>query len=255
VVLILLKTLIFIFFAISFPLDAEEVDSYTYRNQILKGVEATPFINKLVNEKLRDSLLRTKSCDPLKLTKNIRYHFAGMLPGIKMDILKSPAMPLEKRLNDPTKTIYKNFPYLKGTCCISSMRLKNWVIGVDKIDHFFAHGLEMYIDAKAEKQRERFIQKVQEFSESQEKGMYGLQTTKVYSRADIAANLSGALFWRDFFETSQYQSCFQDKYTLKKNFDMADYVSEKWDEYYNCNDYAVKLDPKDPLFFCQKRAK
>ncbi len=255
-VLILLKILIFIFFATkTISLRAEEVDSYTYRESILKGVSATPFLNQLVNEKLKDSLARTTSCDQIKLLKNIRYHFAGMLPGIKMAVLTSPIMPLEKRLSDPQKTIYKNFPYLPGTCCIAPMRLKNSVVGVDKIDHFFAHGLEMYIDAKPEKTREKFIQKVEQLSDFQEKGMYGLKTTKVYSRADIAANLAGALFWRDFFETPQYQYCLRDKYILKKNFDVDRFVSEKWDEYYNCNDYAVKLDPKDPLFFCQKRAK
>lgn len=214
------------------------MDSITYRKEILSGSDASDQLNQHVNHLMGLVLEKTNSCNNEHLIKWLRYYFTGLIPGIKKDLLEDSDFPIRRELQEQENTIYKNYSVLlKGTCCMPPMRIKDWVIGVDKIDHFFSHGLEFYLESKNMDLKGQ-LEYAKKQSESQEKNFFGLKTTGVYSRADIQSNLDGVRFWEEFFKSNKYIQCQKGKYTNKSMINMRDYISKDWDEFYNCNTYV-----------------
>ncbi|KAF5429684.1 hypothetical protein C5S39_08605, partial [Candidatus Methanophagaceae archaeon] len=99
-------------------------------------------------------------------------------------------------------------------------------IGTDKLGHFFGQGYEYFdisvIQGKGDKAAFKYGKKT-------EMGKFGVQSTGVYSNADLEANKSGLMFYKDLFNNP-----------LMK-FDIAKYVNRKWNEELNPNTYSASV--------------
>lgn len=102
-------------------------------------------------------------------------------------------------------------------------------IGVDKLAHFFIHGYE-YL------QHFQDDGDVFEYGHNQESGLFGMQTTKVYSFADLEANFQGFLFWRALFQ--KYLTIQDGSVKKIRDFTFKNYVSPFWDESINCSNFC-----------------
>jgi hypothetical protein len=92
--------------------------------------------------------------------------------------------------------------------------------GTDKVGHFFAQGFEMFEESVLKNKGDAAAEKK---SHDQEMTIYGLETTGVYSLADREANRQGMRFYKELYENPFM------------TFDIANYVSAKWNEIKNPN--------------------
>lgn len=105
-----------------------------------------------------------------------------------------------------------------------SIKVDGKLIGSDKLGHFFQQGYEYFTIADLQKKGEA---KAKQYGESTEEGGYGLNTTGIYSNADLSANFKGMSFWRDLVKNPT---------TYK--FDVSKYITNDWNEESNPNFYA-----------------
>lgn len=222
-----------VFLSFSDKLYAEEVDSFLDRDQVLNLNDASERINGLVQQLFEQiahdrNTDTTKACNLELLKKRVSRDFGNVLfPRIKSLILKDTQMPLWRQRTDRAMTIYKNLSGMPGTCCSPSFRVGHYLVGVDKIDHFFSHGLELLGSSHLT---------AVEKSSKQEQGLFGYVTTGVYSYSDITANLDGLVFWESFLKkNSPFWKCEKNKMVLQKKFQIQDYLWMGWDEGYNCS--------------------
>ena len=104
------------------------------------------------------------------------------------------------------------------------------LIGTDKIGHFFQLGF--YYFARSRKLKVDFngLDLADHFGDDDsEVGSFGLGSTGVYSRADIAANRKGQAFYEDLLKNP------------KMNFDISSYIARDWNEAINSNVYIGKI--------------
>ena len=100
-------------------------------------------------------------------------------------------------------------------------------IGTDKLGHFFAQGYEMFEHSVIKNEGDSAAEKS---SHEQELGQYGLAMTGVYSFADREANRQGMQFYKDILANPFMK------------FDIANYVSSKWNEESNPNVYSLQME-------------
>jgi hypothetical protein len=100
------------------------------------------------------------------------------------------------------------------------MKVNGICIGSDKLGHFFQQGAT-YFNTEAASGRPA----AEEESERSEGGGFGLATTGVFSNADQEANRQGGRFYRDLTATPTMA------------FDLANYISARWNEESNPNFY------------------
>lgn len=78
-------------------------------------------------------------------------------------------------------------------------------VGTDKVGHFFQQGYEYYDTYQTErrhgKSEKEAIHDACLKGVAQEQGIYGMFIIDVYSNADLAANMSGLMFYRNLTET------------------------------------------------------
>lgn len=288
---------------------AAEVDSVTTRRVTLEN--SLNFLNSIINQRLQEGVEKAnayqeyiedidefyideeKLCDEEVLYTELRkaiyqsYTASWGLKGYDLD--KQLRVLLAKQsysisLND---SIYRDIDYIEGF----SLNLKElsdvvnvngYLVGLDKIGHFFAEGWQ-YFELTHEENHK--IEQALEWGRQQEAGKFGYSTTGIFSFADLVANLNGWRFWNkillknndplkgvlaNFFARS-YISCDIQIIASIKNrkivraweynnqFDLSDYIDGAWDEGNNCNSYdtpvieeKVTLRIKDvyPEFHC-----
>ncbi len=119
---------------------------------------------------------------------------------------------------------------------------KNYSVGIDKIDHFFAHGyLNWTLLGKDPKASDEKIMKVLKFGEEQEDGTWGLKGLGVKSYGDLSANYQGISFWRDLWDGQPpFFVCEKGKVIVKKQFKIEEYLTGAVDEAINCSSYSSK---------------
>jgi hypothetical protein len=169
-------------------------------------------------------------------------------------------------LND---SIYRDISYIEGISLnvkelSDIVNIDGNLIGLDKIGHFFAEGWK-YFELTNEK--EQTLQQAIHWGRDQEEGAFGYTTTGIFSYADLVANFNGWRFWnrvlpgRDDPLKSKLANLFTTSYTgcslqildsirskklirawtVKKKFNLMDYLDGAWDEGNNCVSF------KDPI--------
>jgi hypothetical protein len=288
---------------------AAEIDSVTPRKVKLEN--SLNMLNSIINLRLQEGVEQAnvhqeniedidgyyideeKSCDEEVLYTELRkaiyqsYTASWGLKGYDLDkqlrrLLARQSYSLS--LND---SIYRDIDYLEGL----SLNLKElsdvvnvngYLIGLDKIGHFFAEGWQYFELSHEEKYT---IEQALEWGKQQETGKFGYSTTGIFSFADLVANFNGWRFWNKIllkqddplqgaianFFNRPYISCDIQIIASIKNrkivraweynnqFDLADYIDGAWDEGNNCNSYDTpiieekvtsRINHVDPDFHC-----
>lgn len=110
------------------------------------------------------------------------------------------------------------FPILNPT-----MRINDICVGSDKLGHFLQQGYEYYGIAHGPGGS---ATEAERWGAGTEAGGFGLQTTGVFSNADLAANRQGLRFYEDLAADPAL------------TFDIARYISDRWNEEANPSHYV-----------------
>jgi hypothetical protein len=186
--------------------------------------------------------------------------------------------PIEKRGTPGKESIYQDsmiqvkigrytlWKLEKGACCTAAFRYKGNLLSDDKLGHFLHSGYEMYyfadlrhrsgyVDAsKKTSFWNTFVRNITEnslgsqnlkgekaviaLSDHQEKSLWGLTLSGVYSYADIAANVEGYKFWKELTEGPRpFFTCKDGRWKMERVFSWGDYINPGWDEAINCSAY------------------
>lgn len=117
-----------------------------------------------------------------------------------------------------------------------------FLIGLDKVDHLFAHGHLNWIAVGKDPSLPLSKMAVAtKLGVEQEDGPWGLKSSGIKSYGDLAANYLGTFIWRDLFDSpNPYFKCANGKYSLTRPFDIEPYLEASLDESINCSSYASK---------------
>jgi hypothetical protein len=164
---------------------------------------------------------------------------------IERELMKHPEYAAPPGLD---KTIYAGHKVLETFGLAGCVKLCGQCVGIDKVGHFFQQGWQYYrisvLDNKGDelakmygvwtegkgkpedyKENEEYFKKV--FGLGGRYGIYGKTISGVISNADLAANLAGLQFYKD--------------YAAGKFKTICDYVSKDWDEEQNPNEYTDEV--------------
>lgn len=228
---------------ISWASFAGEPDNFSARRDTT-AVVANAEINKAINAVLDMNLEEFSpkaGCDRKKFLDFIQDDLDRNLPKVyKAVYVNAPiagprlARDVPYRGGRPYTDLYFSQSYkvtVKG---------QTFYVGLDKIDHFFAHGATYWDmvgqDPKLPKEK---VKKALELGVMQEQATWGLQRPGVKSYGDLSANYQGLFFWRDLFDGKPpIVACKNGKFVKNREFQMEDYFVASMDESINCNSYA-----------------
>lgn len=264
---------------------AAEVDSVSTRNIVLKDSLAA--LDELVNRRIqagvdeanrrRDNYSRMGSddfCDEEilydELRKSIFDSFTASwgLKGFSLDkqlreILHRQSYELPLR-----ESIYRDISLEEGIslnlkALTNVARVDGYLIGFDKIGHFFSEGWQYFNLVHF---RESSLDEALHWGTMREQGRYGFTTTGIFSYADLVANFNGYRFWSRVRKAekdpvSWYKSVLQRPYVRCKLqivdsiryrkmvrvwevdslFNFSEYIDGVWDEGTNCNSYKTTV--------------
>lgn len=136
------------------------------------------------------------------------------------------------------------FDTARGLQPSPTLEVNNIRFGSDKLAHFFSEGWWYYKywrkhrEDKAPDELQRGFFK---FGVRLEKSIQGIKLTGVFSPADLEANYQGLLFYRELCHGEEPLLSRQDGlWRFSDSFDIANYISPKWDESWNPNIYTRK---------------
>jgi len=289
---------------------ASEIDSVTPRK--LKLENSIDKINEIINQRIEEGIREANAqqdyiqdteefedteeatfCDEEALYTELRkaifqsYTASWGLKGYDLDeqlrgLLSGQSYSL--LLND---SIYRDIDYIEGFSLnlkelSDVVNINGYLVGLDKIGHFFAQGWQYFELTHYDK---KTLDEAIEWGRRKEAGMFGYTTTGIFSYADLVANLNGWRFWNrvllkqgdplkggiaKFFDRP-YVTCdiqILDSIRNRKiiraweyntRFDLSDYIDGAWDEGNNCNSYAdpiieekvtSRIKNVDPDFSC-----
>jgi hypothetical protein len=295
---------------------AAEIDSVTPRK--LKLDNSIAIINTIINQRIQEGIQKANAqqnyvedidedlgeyigeyiiednfCDEevlyTELRKAIFQSFTASwgLKGYDLDkqlrgLLSRQSYSLS--LND---SIYRDIDYIEGFSLnlkelSDVVNINGFLIGLDKIGHFFAEGWQYFELTHDENYT---IEQAIAWGKQQESGKFGYSTTGIFSFADLVSNLNGWRFWNKVllkekdplkgtlanFFNRPYVSCeiqiidsIKNRKIVKaweyhSRFDLSDYIDGAWDEGNNCNSYAdpiieekvrLRIKNVDPDFSC-----
>lgn len=269
------------------PGTGAEIDSVTPRS--IKLENSMQSINGVIDQRIREGvnnansyreyieeideyLDRDYSCDEDVLYAELRksifqsYTVAWGLKGYGLDLQLRSLLSTKSYSLSLNDSIYRDIDYLEGF----SLKLKElsdvvnidgYLVGLDKLGHFFAEGWQYFELTRYEVQS---LEQALEWGRQQEEGKYGYVTTGIFSYADLAANLNGWRFWNRvildegdplkswfarFFDRPYISCDIQIIESIKNlqlikaweynnSFDLSAYIDGAWDEGSNCNSYA-----------------
>lgn len=211
-----------------------------------------PFANDQINATINsiidlatDQYVPTKEagCDQKRMLYQLEDELDRNSPRIyKAIYLNVPFAGVKKHKDLPYEKglPYTDLYYSESFKIKASNKNKDYVIGLDKIDHFFSHGSTYWdIIGKDPSLSNAKIMEALDIGIKQENATWGLQNTKVKSYGDLSANYHGIFFWRDFFNGKPpIVTCINGKYVRTKDFKVEEYFDESMDETINCNSYA-----------------
>jgi hypothetical protein len=310
------KTILFILtsvFAIRNGFSAE-IDSVTPRNLALDNSIDT--INETINQRIEEGIRKANAqqdyiegtgdipdrnkntfCDEnvlyTELRKAIFQSFTASwgLKGYDLDKQLRSLLARQSYSLSLNDSIYRDIDYIEGLSLnlkelSDVVNINGYLVGLDKIGHFFAQGWQYFELTDDDKET---LDNAIAWGRQKEAGLYGYTTTGVFSFADLVANLNGWRFWNKVllkqgdplkgvianFFNSPYTSCELQVIDSIRNrkiiraweyntrFDLADYIDGAWDEGNNCNSYAdpmieekvtARIKHVDPDFVCPLNA-
>jgi len=244
------------------PARAAEVDEFSYRRSGAKLADSQPAIEAMINRLMQEGVdhanAQGRGCQDAVLYKELRDHFHHHFFGdFVKRALKNPGVhPL---YTPKRQSIYRDVTTMEalglnkvvsgaGEVLSPVLRLGNVVVGLDKLEHFFAWGYQYFKIYQWEK---RPIGDALALGERTEQGYLGASTTGVYSYADLAANFQGHRFWnhilgyeRDIFgsrhQRGPFVTCRQNRWQVNARVKLDHYVDEAWSESVNCPAFRTR---------------
>jgi hypothetical protein len=221
---------------------ATELDSFSLRDLSLK--DATHEINHIMNSYIQESIKEANEwgiCDEEAFRENLHHRMSGIFwTDFENKILNSS---IEYYSVSRAESIYQDISFFKAPALYLAklgplLRLGEYFIGSDKFGHFIAQGYDyyrmIYHDNKS-------LEEALDFGEKTENTYFGLESTAIYSYADLTANYHGLEFWKKIIHSApqidSYVSCHNNYYYRTNFFDWRDYIDAAWDEAINCNAY------------------
>ena len=236
---------------------ASECDNFSGRS--IKKVYGNEKINFHVNEILKsivreanqsvqskdDSRQELNTCDRGVLLHYFENKFGGNFPDIYgRFIWDSPPIAGPREFKDfPFKDKYLNSfaPTFVPSYWIHSSD-EDFMIGMDKIDHFFSHGYHYWRFAqRTGKPLKAALTDVLKFGEDQENSIWGLRGFGIKSYGDLSANYLGMTFWMNLLDGDQpHVICQAGQFELAREFRVTDYFNAAVDEGINCSSFSSK---------------
>lgn len=239
---------------ISTDLHAAETDGFTKRYDGIK--DGMPLLNAEIRKRivlsiseLNKTSRKTKVCDwkelDSKLGERLRRPIVGQIESLVNSSGNFPkfSFPL-------AESVYKTLPSITfmpiyvgnflGITFGNQIGHDGLVIGTDKLGHFLDEGYYYYT---AVHEWGYTFEEALDFGSYLENTFDGKWTSGVYSYADLAANYEGHRFWENALgipgkgRSSKYFYCRDGDWHIKRQFDLADYLNEAWDEGMNCNEF------------------
>lgn len=231
---------IFIFLIFSSSVLASEVDSFTGTERYLG--DATSSLNQLTNKWIDEASNSLKlGCSEEKLVQAIAEKF-NTFGWSKFEREISGSNTIDK-INPIAKNIYQDFSEQGAGAGVLKFlsplfKVQEHYVGADKFSHFFNEGFQYFKKVlwKGEPLDSAFV-----YGESMENGLWGKLTMGIYSYADLAANYSGYLFFKNLTQGERpYFKCENQNWNRVRNFRFNDYIDASWDERINCNSFRTK---------------
>lgn len=269
-------------FSAPYAVQAYETDNFTGRHQALILPDATSILSVYTRIYLVDEVhafnnegndcrmdlartepkifqrLETVLGGPWKHVKGVWNFSSGIERLASLDKEFAPY-----RFSIPAnQSIYKNWWFIENFGIQPAVRMQQYMVGLDKIGHFFHDGLAYFRLALSgqsdqdipfsqqsiEKIDSKHYQMAIQHGIDDESGLNGYWSSKVFSYADLNANFQGFRFWLRLLKGQDpYLKCVDGKYKLNANtlFTFDDYVHPGWDEALNCSAFeAAKQEDK-----------
>ncbi len=231
-------------FIISLSTFAGEPDNFSARldtNSHMANVSINETVNNVLSLAVYETNGRKKGCDKTLMINFLKDELDRNFPRITTYLYRN--IPFAGPDNYTKVPYVGTIPYGRTTFTPSAkVQVKNetFYIGIDKLDHFFSHGFLYWNIVNDPKLPANKVKNALELGVAQEEGPWGLQFTGVKSYADMSANFKGMTFWRDLFDGAPpFISCEDNKFVIKKQFDLHDYFDSSMDESINCSSYAT----------------
>jgi len=233
-----------------------ETDNFSKRTTLENLKDAAPVLNDYINKRIQLAVKESNKtgCEEKKyneIPKHLGKFLVKYLIGTSMtasirtdtDIWAKESDKVEKDNLDFSKSIYNSLSLMDRTILPAvgldpSIKIKvhnkNYIIGLDKIGHFFYEGHVLY---------KRFLKSknildILKYSISTENGKNGLRTTGVKSYGDLTANYYGFRFWNSIIAGSTpYIKCSKKKYKQTRKFYLQNYINAGFDEAINCSEF------------------
>lgn len=254
---------------------AVEIDDITGYYTPLK--DANEVLNAQIEKTFQKAIEDTKSCDTKELITNTKALLRpkGLIAKIFGGGLEEFAIgskDIEKYKPELDTSVYRDTPYSRSyiangaqiiriATVYPSIRLNGQIMGVDKLSHFFETGMELFQEhlnpeILAKNGRETQIAALVAHAIELEETNLGWTITGIKSYGDIHAHLQGAFFWAQYFkQNGQWLSCENNKFKLKKKFDLGQYAQVGWSEAVQCNEYVPKAEQTYLEKFFNKNSK
>ena len=231
-----MSVLVFIsFFGFVLPALAFETLNYDCALEYLPDVSVQ--LNAETNRRIRNAVANQHSCEPHRLEKAIATVIAD--PWIGNLETWADQGGIRKCKVAALDSVYRDFSFFDSPIGLMAglkgvINIGGSYVGTDKISHFMTEGYEYYRTIK----RGGSLRNILEQGVSEEKGIYGLLTTGIYSYADMVANYRGYQFWSELINgENPYLTCVNNKWIQQRDFKWEHYIDDSFDESINCNAY------------------
>lgn len=222
---------------------ATEVDSFSLRDEKLP--DATEALNKMMNNYIHQSIQAANTwgeCNEDRFVDDLHDRIGGFFwTTFENDIASNPSITWANISR--AESVYQDVSFFFAPALyIASfgqiMHVGKYFIGSDKLGHYIEEGFNYYRIVHREHKK---LDDALAFGETAEKGHFGLQTTGVYSYADLVANYQGFVgFWSRLVGPKSKKPivvCKRGHYTLAEPFDWGSEINAGFDEGINCNHY------------------
>ena len=242
--------------------NAAETNNFKNRKEMLsdkaQGLKNLYLINDKVNVEIQRVVQMTNdaikednySCakdyhrKPPKIMKRLEMALGGVVDTKIEEYISDNEMIKKTPYRDSWSlfedTLYNRFWESWGMS--DSLNVNGYIIGSDKLGHFFGSSLKPYTYAFKHFNNPKIAY---EKSNEREDGIEGLKASKVKSYGDITANIAGVKFWNNFISfkddaTESYVKCDAKTglYEVNRDFDFSNYINDLWDEGLNCNVFS-----------------